>query len=106
MADVLAVRDEYRAQTWAMFIQECNNSGLSKREFCRQRGISEKSFYYWLRKLRSQMAEAAGPQLVQLDPAPATDDMLQIQYRGAELKLPAGVDMDAVAALLRSLQSL
>ena len=106
MADVLAVRDEYRAQAWAMLIQECNNSGLSKREFCRQRGISEKSFYYWLRKLRSQMAEAAGPQLVQLDPAPATDDMLQIQYRGAELKLPAGVDMDAVAALLRSLQSL
>jgi hypothetical protein len=34
------------------------------------------------------------------------DDVLQIQYRGAELKLPAGVDMDTVAALLRSLQSL
>ena len=108
MADVLAVRDEYRAHTWAMLIQECNNSGLSKREFCRQRGISEKSFYYWLRKLRSQMAEVAGPQLVQLEPAPVPvqEDMLQIQYRGAELKLPAGVDMDAVAALLRSLQSL
>lgn len=24
MADVLAVRDEYRTQTWAMLIQECN----------------------------------------------------------------------------------
>ena len=106
MADVLAVRDEYRAQTWAMLIQECNNSGLTKREFCQQRGISEKSFYYWLRKLRSQMAEAAGPRLVQLDSAPSVEDMLQIQYRGAELKLPSGVDMDAVAALLRSVQSL
>ena len=106
MADVLAVRDEYRAQTWAMLIQECNNSGLTKREFCQQRGISEKSFYYWLRKLRSHMAEAAGPQLVQLDSAPVPDDMLQIQYQGAELKLPVGVDIDAVAALLRSIQSL
>ena len=106
MADVLAVRDEYRAQTWAMLIQECNNSGLTKREFCQQRGISEKSFYYWLRKLRSQMAEAAGPRLVQLDSAPSVEDMLQIQYRGAELKLPSGVDMDTVAALLRSIQSL
>ena len=108
MADVLAVRDEYRAQNWAMVIQECNNSGLSNREFCRQHGISEKTYYYWLRKLRSQMAEAATPQLVQLEPAPVPiqDDMLQIQYRGAELKLPAGVDMDAVAMLLRSLQSL
>ena len=106
MADVLAVRDEYRAQTWAMLIQECNSSGLTKREFCQQRGISEKSFYYWLRKLRSQMAEAAGPQLVQLDHVPDIDETLHIQYLGAELKLPAGVDIDAVAALLRSIQSL
>lgn len=106
MADVLAVRDEYRAQTWAMLIQECNNSGLTKREFCQQRGISEKSFYYWLRKLRNHMAEAAGPQLVQIDPVHVQNDMLQIQYRGAELKLPSGVDIDAVADLLRSIQSL
>ena len=106
MADILAVRDEYRAQTWAMLIQECNNSGLTKREFCQQRGISEKSFYYWLRKLRSQMAASAGPQLVQLEPVSVPEDMLQIQYRGAELKLPSSVDIDAVAALLRSVQSL
>ena len=52
------------------------------------------------------MAEAAGPHLVQLDSVPVADDMLQIQYRGAEIKLPAGVDIDAVAALLRSIQSL
>lgn len=106
MADVLAVRNGYRAQTWAMLIQECNNSGLTKREFCQQRGISEKSFYYWLRKLRSQMAETAGPQLIQLASPANLDGVLQIQYRGAELKLPAGVDMDAVSALLRSLQTL
>ena len=106
MADVLAVRDEYRAQNWAMVIQECSNSGLSNREFCRQRGISEKTFYYWLRKLRGQMVDAAVPQLVQLEPVNESEDLLQIQYRGAELKLPAGVDMDAVAALLRSIQSL
>jgi putative transposase len=108
MADVLAVRDEYRAQNWAMVIQECNSSGLSNREFCRQRGISEKTYYYWLRKLRSHMAEVAAPQLVQLETAPTLvqDDVLQIRYRGAELKLPSGVDMDAVSALLRSLQTL
>ena len=33
-------------------------------------------------------------------------EILQIQYRGAELKLPVGVDIEAVAALLRSIQSL
>lgn len=69
MADAIAVRDEYRAQSWAMVIQECSASGLTNREFCRLRGISEKTYYYWLRKLRSQMAETAAPQLVKLEPA-------------------------------------
>ena len=88
MADVLAVRDDYRSQTWAMLIEECSNSGLTKREFCRRRGISEKSFYYWLRKLRSQMAEAAGPQIVQLESSVTSTEILQIQYRGADAVLP------------------
>lgn len=50
------------------------------------------------------MAEHAGPQLVPLDSPVVSDDMPQIQYRGAELKLPSGVDIDAVAVLLHSLQ--
>ena len=106
MSDVLEVRNSYRAENWAMLIQECNSSGLTKREFCQQRGISEKSYYYWLRKLRSQIVTSSTPQLVQLDPESRTDDMLQIRYRGAELNIPSNVDMDAVAILLRSLQAL
>ena len=65
MGEVLAVRDAYRAQEWAMLIQECSASGLTKREFCQQRGISEKSFYYWLKKLRTQMVGATAPQLTE-----------------------------------------
>ena len=106
MADVLAVRDEYRAQQWALAIQECNSSGLTNREFCRQRGISEKSFYYWQRKLREQLVDAASPKLVQLDSGPVSEDVLHIRYRDAELRLPGGVDVNAVAALLHSIQAL
>ena len=106
MADVLAVRDEYRAQQWAMLIQECKASGMSNKEFCIQRGVSEKSFYYWQRKFREQVLEAASPQFIQLEPGPAPAELLQISFRGAELTLPVGVDMDAVSALLRSIQGL
>lgn len=106
MEEVLAVRDVYRAQEWAMLIRECSASGLTKREFCQQRGISEKSFYYWLKKLRLQMVGAAASQLVQLEPPPTENSILEIHCRGTEVKLSDGVDMDAVAALLRSIQSL
>ena len=106
MADVLVVRDEYRAQQWAMLIQECKVSGMSNKEFCIQRGVSEKSFYYWQKKLRTKLVEAAAPQLVQLEAVSVPTELLQISYRGAELKLPVGVDMDAVSAILRSIQLL
>ena len=106
MADVLAVRDEYRAQTWAMLIQESKTSGLTNKEFCEQRGISEKSFYYWQRKLRSHIIESSEPQLVPLDQPVISGDTLVIRFRGAELKLPANVDIDAVATLLRAIQAL
>ena len=52
------------------------------------------------------MVGAAAPRLVQLEPPSAEDSILEIHYRGAEMKLPDDVDMDAVAALLRSIQSL
>lgn len=106
MADVLAVRDEYRAQMWTELIQECKASGMTNKDFCIQRGISEKSFYYWQRKFREQLVEATTPQLVQLEAVSPATELLQISFRGAELKLPAQVDMDAVVALLRSVQSL
>ena len=106
MADVLTVRNEYRAQQWAMLIQECKGSGMTNKEFCIQRGVSEKSFYYWQRKLREQIVEAVVPQLVPLESLPEQKDLLQISFRGAELKLPASIDMDAVSVLLRSIQSL
>lgn len=106
MADVLAVRDEYRAQTWALLIQECKASGMTNKDFCEQRGVSEKSFYYWQRKFREQLLDATAPQLVPLDRPSEPAEVLQISFRGAELKLPVGVDMDAVSALLRSIQSL
>ena len=106
MADVLAVHNAYRTENWTTLIQECSASGLSNREFCRQHGISEKSFYYWLRKLRNEAAEASDSHLVKLDLTPTGEDMLHIRFRSAELHLPSEVDMDVVSALLRSLQSL
>ena len=106
MDKVLVAREEYREQQWALVIKECTDSGLTNKEYCRQHGISEKSYYYWLRKLRKQVCEQAAPRIVAIDTELKTDEVLRIEYKGAELKLPTDVDMNAVAAILHSLQSL
>ena len=105
MGDILAVRDEYWQIQWAAVIQECKDSGLTNKEYCIRYGLSEKSVYYWQKKLRTQIV-ASAPELVPLEVATPVEEELHIRYRGAELELPSGVDMDAVAALLRSIQSL
>ena len=75
-----------------------------EKEFCRQRGIAEKTYYYWLRKLRGRAMEST-PQIVPLEPCESKEDFLEIRFRGAQLRLPGNIDMNAVAALLRSIQS-
>ena len=104
MENVVQVRNEYRKQQWAQIIQECQSSGLSNKEYCRQQGISEKTYYYWRRKLRDEAAEGI-PQIVEVEP-PGNEDKVYIRFRGAELTLLGGTDEEAISAILRSLQQL
>ena len=105
MESVLAVRDEYRMQNWAEIIRERQESGLTVKDYCAQHGISEKTYYYWLRKLRAAAAEAMEPQLVRLEEnnAPSAR-MIHIRYGTTELKLPENVDLRAVSVLLNALR--
>ena len=104
MTDVLAVRNEYRMQSWVEIIRECQESGLSNREFCTQGGISEKTYYYWLRKMRTAATAVIEPRLVRVDNPVGTEQMIEIQYGRTELKLPENVDLKALAAFLNALR--
>ena len=106
MASVLAVRKEYRLREWAQIQLRCKESGLSNREFCLKNGISEKTYYYRLRKLR-EAAVSSQPQLVALnDVRKNKDDVIHIQYGDAVLDLPGRTDTAAIAALLEALQKI
>ncbi len=107
MGELMQVRNAYRMEQWRQIIQECQKSGLSNKEYCQQQGISEKTYYYWLRKVRTAAVEQVAPQIVELEPKEEKrTEVLYIRYRGAELTLPAETDMEAVAAVLRSVQQL
>ena len=67
------ITTEVRLQQWSSAIAECNNSGMTKKEWCRQNGMSLKTFYYRQRKVRqatySRMsAEEGGAQFADLTP--------------------------------------
>ena len=103
MTGVMQVREAYRVEQWRQLMQQRKDSSLNNREFCAQQGISEKSYYYWLKKLRESAMERGIPQLVALEDREKPDE-LRIEYYGASMVLPGHVDIEAVAAVLRSLQ--
>ena len=41
---------------WIQVIQDWSNSGLTKRGYCQGKGIDEKQFYYYQRRIRSLIA--------------------------------------------------
>lgn len=45
---------QIRCEQWSRIINNCLASGQSKKSWCRDNGISEKSFYYWQRILRNE----------------------------------------------------
>ena len=53
MTEVMQVREAYRVEQWRQLMQRRRESPLNNREFCAHQGISEKSYYYWLKKLLS-----------------------------------------------------
>ena len=50
-------RRSNKEQYWRLHIQECEASGQGVRAYCREKGIEEKSLYFWRRK----MARGAEP---------------------------------------------
>ena len=54
--------DVEKQRYWQRTIGDAARSGMSIREFCRQRRVKESQFYWWQRKLKAgaEQAECSG----------------------------------------------
>ena len=55
MVDTRKIAKELRLSHWAGIIRERKHSGLSVIEWCKNNDISQKTYYYWQRKVREAM---------------------------------------------------
>ncbi len=46
-----------RMKKWAGIIQEAATSGLTKTEFCAQKGIDRRQFFHWQKKIREYVLD-------------------------------------------------
>lgn len=49
---------EYRTNEWIKIIRECRSCGQTVTSWCKNNDINTKSYYYWLRKIRTAACNA------------------------------------------------
>jgi hypothetical protein len=94
-------------QFWRKMLADWQRSGLTARAFCASRQLSEASFYSWRRTLRERDRQLPAtrplPKLVPV--RVVAEAVLEIVLPGGlVVRVPAGVDADAVAKLVAALR--
>lgn len=108
MADTIVEdKSPTKADQWRARVSEQAHSGLSVKQFCKERGLSECSFYAWRRRLRDSgpvrfalVERGAGRQ------QPATEVHLELIFaRGERLRIGCGVDAATLRTVVEALRA-
>ena len=94
-------------QRWRDIINDCEESGQSIRSYCLRRGISERAFYYWRKKLPHQsepkLNQFITPTFVPVRLLKPTSFRIKVHCPSGHLVSIAGVDDQTLAAVFASL---
>ena len=102
VAKKLSTRDE----DWRTRISAQERSGISIKRFCQQQALSEKSFYYWRKRLQTTTSMRFA--LVEAEPRRGTAEpaALELVLRtGERLRISAGVDAATLRQVLEALRA-
>jgi transposase len=100
-------RDQSKERRWRRWLQEWRDSGLTVREFCEWRSLSEANFYAWRRTLDQRKTEAVHfvPVHVVVEEQTAADATLVVVLPGNRLvRVAPGFDAATLQRLLAVLE--
>jgi hypothetical protein len=58
MDKITDAKAEFRLKQWTKIIESCQTSGMTATAWCGQNNVNIKSYYYWLRKIRTIACES------------------------------------------------
>jgi hypothetical protein len=106
--------DVGKEREWRGTIREAACSGLSIREFCRQRRVKERQFYWWRQKLQQDGArgrrrlsgekERASFALVSEEGVALEPGIELVLGDGRRLRIQKGVDEETLRAVLSAVE--
>ncbi len=93
---------------WAGRISECRNSGQNVKDWCRENGICEQTYYRWQKRLFEMAKAQQGVQFAEVTPAQSVrvgNVAVTVRVAGAEADIHSGADAATVETVLRILKS-
>ena len=102
--------DIERRQFWKIAIETCKAGELSVRQFARQEGLSEPSFYYWQKKLaemdniKSGIKRISKPFIEVSMPVEKRADLEFVLSSGNILRIGCGIDIQTLSDVISVLQ--
>ena len=92
---------------WSNRVSACRSSGMTVKAWCAQNGLSEKTYYYWQRKVFRASTEE-GTRFVEITGnglGKSTTDAATIQANGILVRIHNGADRETLTALLEAIRS-
>ena len=91
---------------WSDRVRACRSSGMTVKAWCTQNGLSEKTYYYWQRKVfqASTQEETRFVEITENGLVESTT-AATIQANGLLVRIHNGADRETLAALLQAMRS-
>ena len=113
---VNAVTRSIQLQEWASQIQERLQSGQTVREWCEQRNLAQKTYYYRLRRVRGELLQGmesgnlpaipGKPVFAALTVPRASGAAVTVRIGGHTAEIQEGADAETIERVLRVLTQL
>ena len=125
MASIKEIKQELRHREWSEKIRECQNSGMTVKEWCESSGIKLSTYYSRLKAVREETlsrqpklheivpvsvsTELTGnravlPEKSSFSDKPKSTEKIIIRKNGVEIELPCNTSEHTITAMLRGLK--
>jgi transposase-like protein len=101
-SEIVAIKTEVREQNWETMISECQQSGMSVKEWCHLNGVNPSTYYSRLRKLREKVCN----EIIPIE-APMAETISEIKITSGEIaiSLASNVSQETLTKILMALRS-
>ena len=89
-----------RQEKMFSFIEQWQHSNLPQHTFCKEQGLTYTTFYYWLKRYRTQQEVIGGFMAMRV--TSSKENFIEVRYpSGVILQIPSTISMSAIKQLIR-----